>query len=234
LALSDIAPKQVVRRDRAAGVEGGHRADGGEGLVAGPRVGHLVGGSVGAAVEQEHLELAAADVGGGVEVGGVGAGGVLPGLHQPGHRAGDVGGVGDHDLVVGDARLVLEPVATARRDPAAGRVVAVGLRRRRAAARRTAAGAGAGRRASATGHPRVGDDAGVGAVDDGPRVGADRPLDAGLGGAGGGPVGAGDGVGVHPGAAARQGQRDDAREHDEQGRAGGARQTHAWSTPTER
>ena len=107
---ADVRQAAVLRGLGAAGVVGGHRADRGERLLAGLGVGLLVGAGVGLRVEGHQLELAAADAVrlARVEVGDVGLRGVLGRLEDARHRAADVGGVGDHDLVVRDAGLVLE------------------------------------------------------------------------------------------------------------------------------
>src|SRR5690606_38577289 len=114
-------------RAGAAGVEARLRADHREDLRAALGVGLLVRARVGAAVVGDELELAAADVAGRVEVGDVGADRVLAGLEQTRHGAGDVGGVADHDLGVGDAGSVLEPVAAPALAVTRGRVLAVAL-----------------------------------------------------------------------------------------------------------
>src|SRR5690606_9373776 len=107
----DVGDAAALRGGRAAGVEGRLAADRGEGLLAGLRVRLLVGAVVGAAVERQQFELAVADVGLGVEVGDVGAHGVLGRGEQTRHRSGDVGGVREQDGLVGDADLVLEALA---------------------------------------------------------------------------------------------------------------------------
>ena len=120
---------QLLGGGRAAGVERGHRPDRGEGLVAGLGVGLLVGAGVGPRVEQDHVELAAAEVVAGVEVRRVRAGRLLGRLEDAGHRAGDVGDVRQGDRGVGDAGLVLEAVAAAGLGGAGGGVAAGPLAR---------------------------------------------------------------------------------------------------------
>ncbi len=132
---------------RAAGVEGGDRADDGERVVAGRRVGLLVGTGVGLAVELEHLQGPAAQLAGGVEVGGEGLGALTCGGEEARHRTRDVGGVGDGDRGVGDAGLVLEPVAAALRPAAGGRLGVLGG----AGGRGVAGGGVAGRRVAGRG-----------------------------------------------------------------------------------
>ena len=74
------------------------------------RLGVVVGTGIGAAVVELELEPATADAARvlGVEVGDERLGGVLGRGEQSGHGAGDVGGVADDDLVVGDPGLVGE------------------------------------------------------------------------------------------------------------------------------
>src|SRR5690606_25939805 len=75
------------------------------------------------AVELEDLELAAAELVGGVEVRRVGPRALACGLEDARHRSGDVGGVAEEDALVVDAGLVLETLAAGRLQAAGGRVL---------------------------------------------------------------------------------------------------------------